>query len=67
MISKQILDEADDSSMYGRALKSYREKKGEISCGYCRYHRGENRRWNKDARNWKKYRKTHHKVHYIVL
>lgn len=27
---------------FNRAYKEYLERKGKISCSYCRYHRGEN-------------------------
>lgn len=41
---KKSMDTTTNSTVYNRYRKNYLEKKGEIHCSYCQYHRGENRR-----------------------
>jgi hypothetical protein len=40
---KKSMDTTNNSTVYNRYRKNYLEKKGEIHCSYCQYHRGENR------------------------
>lgn len=49
-------------TVYARLRKMHLERRGDIHCGYCRYHRGENRT-NFFNRNWKHYRRTQYKPH----
>jgi len=55
---------SDSGNLYKRVRKIELEKKKEISCGYCRFHRGENKTWNrpKDTKYKKIDRKTIRKL-----
>jgi len=42
MVSRKEYETTNNRSVYNKLRKSILEKKGEISCSWCGYHRGEN-------------------------
>lgn len=56
-----IVKNTGDSRTYNRSIKVLRERRGELSCSRCPYHRGSNSRTFR-VTNWKHYRKTQWKV-----
>ena len=60
MKTKKIVNNSTNRGEFNRAYKRYLERKGEIHCSYCGYHRGENKtsKWyggfeNTRFPNWK--------------
>lgn len=46
-------DYTDDSAANNKLRKAELERRGEICCGHCRYHRGDNAK-RQDRRSWKR-------------
>lgn len=61
---RQIYDDerAPSRTLAGRLRKAELESCGDIKCGYCRYHRGENRTHTSPHADVRKRKKTRQKV-----
>ena len=62
MKMKELLQTTDNSSIYNKVLKRFRESKGDIRCSVCPYHKCENDNGKRYLKNWKRYRRTQYKV-----
>ena len=60
MTIPEEMEYTSNRSVFNKCRKWYLESIGEIHCGRCKYHKGENH-YFRTHRSWKKHRKTQYK------